>query len=134
MLSWINIQSTQRENLDSYYHYMKNNNNRILCIYALVLNGKRYIGSSVDVHKRYRSHISGLMNGKHHSYKLQREFDKMLATALPFEVELEILFECNPEDIESIERLYMKGYKSIKYGYNVTGSTKRTAGNAVKVS
>ena len=97
-----------------------------------MLNGKSYIGSSVDVHKRIREHIRSLTKGQHHSYKLQKEFDRLVFGAELFEITYEVLFECNPEDIESIERIYMKGFQAVRKGYNVTGSTKRTKGNAIR--
>lgn len=47
----------------------------IYCILNLV-NDKIYIGQSVDIERRLRSHISHLINSKHHNQYLQRAFDK----------------------------------------------------------
>lgn len=48
------------------------------CVYMIknVINGKVYIGSSIDANKRYKAHTSHLKKGVHHSIRLQRSFDK----------------------------------------------------------
>jgi len=47
-------------------------------IYAIInkTNGKRYIGSSIDVEKRFKNHLVTLRKGKHHNIKLQRAYNK----------------------------------------------------------
>lgn len=47
----------------------------IYCIKNLV-NGKKYIGSSINVFKRKNRHFSELKNLKHKNIKLQRSFNK----------------------------------------------------------
>jgi group I intron endonuclease len=39
-------------------------------------NGKRYIGSSVDIDLRFKGHLRDLRKGKHVNIKLQRAYDK----------------------------------------------------------
>lgn len=47
-------------------------------VYAIVneINGDRYVGSSVNSQRRYRSHVRMLATGKHHSQHLQRAWLK----------------------------------------------------------
>ena len=47
-------------------------------IYEIVntVNGKRYVGSSVDIKKRWQAHLLGLRKGRHHAQHLQRSFNK----------------------------------------------------------
>ena len=56
------------------------------CVYMIknTVNGKVYIGSSVNGYKRYNSHISHLRNGVHSSIRLQRSFNKYGAEAFVF--------------------------------------------------
>ena len=39
------------------------------------INGKVYIGESLDIHKRWELHISELNDKTHHSYKLQEDWN-----------------------------------------------------------
>lgn len=50
------------------------------------LNGKRYIGSSVDIEKRWRNHLYMLKNGIHHNLHLQRAFNKYGENVFAFEI------------------------------------------------
>ena len=54
----------------------------ILC----TVNGRRYIGSAVDLAKRWREHYTQLNGGKHHSRHLQRAWDKHGESAFVFRV------------------------------------------------
>jgi group I intron endonuclease len=54
------------------------------------INGKVYIGSSVDIHARWRTHRYELRGGGHHSIALQRAWDKYGREAFAFEVLEEI--------------------------------------------
>lgn len=47
-------------------------------VYEIVntVNGKRYIGGTVDFHRRWGLHCRQLRAGKHHSQKLQRAWNK----------------------------------------------------------
>jgi len=56
------------------------------CVYMIknTVNGKVYIGSSVDANNRYKSHTSHLKKGVHHSVRLQRSFDKYGEEAFVF--------------------------------------------------
>ncbi len=52
----------------------------IMCI----PNGRRYIGSSVNMAKRFMEHRSALRNGRHHSFLLQRTWEKYGESAFRF--------------------------------------------------
>lgn len=57
-------------------------------VYCLqnVKTGKRYVGSSWDVHLRGGTHRTLLLRGAHHSIKLQRSWDKHGPDAFVFEI------------------------------------------------
>lgn len=50
------------------------------------INGKRYVGSAVNVKKRWRAHLSGLRRSQHENQHLQRAFDKFGESAFIFSV------------------------------------------------
>lgn len=56
------------------------------------INGKRYIGSSVDLHQRRMVHFGSLRKGCHANIHLQRAFIKHGETAFEFH----ILLDCEP--------------------------------------
>lgn len=68
----------------------------VYCFRNLV-NGKRYVGSSVDVEGRRKSHISMLRRGKHHSVKFQHAWDKYGRGQFIFET----LSACSEERLRS---------------------------------
>lgn len=41
-----------------------------------LVNDKVYVGSSIDIFRRWKTHQRDLLNNKHHSLKLQRSFNK----------------------------------------------------------
>jgi len=51
---------------------------------VLVADGRRYVGGSVNVHKRWREHLRQLRAGSHHSRKLQRAWKKYGEAAFVF--------------------------------------------------
>lgn len=53
-----------------------------------VASGRRYVGSAVNIGKRWKEHLRGLSTGKHHSRFLQRAWDKHGQAAFAFEVAL----------------------------------------------
>ena len=57
-------------------------------IYAIVHieTGRKYVGSAVNLTKRWNIHRHGLRNKKHHSAALQRAWDKYGEAAFSFEV------------------------------------------------
>ena len=76
---------------------------RISCI----VNGKSYIGSSVNMLERWREHISHLRAGVHHSIYLQRCYNKYGEDSIKFEA-LAILEEFNEELLRLVEYVYIE--------------------------
>lgn len=67
------------------------------------INGKRYIGSSANLKKRWQSHLSGLCRGCHENQHLQRAFDKYGEAAFVFS----ILEKVEPEMLIGREQHYL---------------------------
>ena len=57
-------------------------------IYAIrnTVDEKRYVGSAVDILRRWARHRKDLRKGRHHAIKLQRAWDKHGESAFAFEV------------------------------------------------
>lgn len=97
-------------------------------VYALMFNptGKLYIGSSVDVRKRYKQHISKLRNGQHESKELQSDYGEYGE-----DFSIYILEEIKQgrtrvywgtreiSKVRSREYEWMKRYKTTENGYNL---------------
>lgn len=75
-------------------------------IYAIVntTNGRRYIGSSIDIRKRYADHRQALRAGKHHNGHLQHAWAKYGEARFALLV-LEIV--TNPKDLCRVEQRYL---------------------------
>lgn len=110
-------------------------------IYAIrnTLNGKAYVGSSVDLKKRWRNHRSDLEQGKHHSTYLQHAWNKYGKCNFVFEV-LEIV--PNKAELISREQHWMdtmlvcdrsKGYNRNPFAASALG-IKRTKETRDKIS
>lgn len=82
--------------------------------------GKMYIGSSVDTLSRERQHRAMLNAGRHHSKKLQTDWDRYGEDE--FEFDLINPYVC-PEDIRDEEARYIQLYDTYKTGYNETTMT-----------
>jgi group I intron endonuclease len=59
-----------------------------------------YIGSAVNIERRWRDHLKGLRSNKHHSYKLQNHFIKYGESDLRFSV----ILECPKEQLIAREQ------------------------------
>jgi len=88
-----------------------------------ITNNKVYIGSSVNIHKRWEEHKTKLRNNKHHSYKLQRAWNKYGQDNFIFET-IDI-FNGEIKELRELEQDYLDLFKSydFKYGYNVSESS-----------
>lgn len=80
-----------------------------------LINGKRYIGQSYHPKHRKACHLSLLRRNKHHNIKLQNAFNKYGENNLLFNV----ILECNPDEINRIEKYYIWLYDTYKTGYNM---------------
>ena len=76
---------------------------QILCIPS----GKRYIGSSKNIEKRWNSHISELNKGRHHNYFLQKAWILYGESNFIFSLIEEVK---NEKDLFKIERRYIKKF------------------------
>lgn len=70
--------------------------------------GKRYIGSTNDVKRRWKHHKSGLRRGKHHCCHLQSSYNKWGADAFEYEV----LLHCDVEVMHYMEELSFNIFRS----------------------
>lgn len=84
----------------------------IAFIYAIknIHNGNMYIGSTVDYKSRWHTHRSALNNGRHHSFILQKAWDKYGKDAFDFK----LLLICSSETRYFYEQSLMRLQK-----YNV---------------
>jgi group I intron endonuclease len=82
-----------------------------------VKNGKVYIGSAQNIHRRWKEHLRTLSNGTHHCKYLQNAFNKYGEKF--FILSTKELIEDSSKHIER-EQFWMDYYKSYnpKYGYN----------------
>lgn len=95
-----------------------------------IINGKKYIGSSVNIMSRWEQHLNNLNYNTHHSHLLQKDWDKYSIQDFAFQV-LEVvedkrkLLEREQDwiDSEDFENLYnvidYVNYKSISYDDNI---------------
>lgn len=86
----------------------------IYCIYSKDFS--TYIGQSVDIGNRIRSHINDLKAGRHHNAQLQADWNKYGHGYFTFQqVEL-----CSVTELDEREHYYICAYKTFEYGYNAT--------------
>jgi group I intron endonuclease len=96
-----------------------------------IKNNKVYIGSSIDIEKRWRSHRSNLDRNEHHSQKLQGDWNKYGDEYFIFEILEEIKeenIELSRHELYVIEQKYLDRYKPHLTGYNMSpysGSLKK---------
>lgn len=101
-------------------------------IYSITnsVNSKIYVGSSNNVKKRIRDHISSLKNNKHHSITLQRLYNKNKQTDayLIFSI---LEFCDNKDELLKTEQKWMDFFNSYnpKFGYNIN----QTAGSRLGI-
>jgi group I intron endonuclease len=89
-------------------------------IYAIrhKATGRIYLGSAVDIPKRWRAHRSRLGKGTHHSRYLQRTWNKYGSDAFVFEV---LRAVPDPNDLIRIEQEYLDRLQPFRWrlGFNV---------------
>jgi hypothetical protein len=79
-------------------------------------DGKVYIGRSTNIEERWKQHRDALENGTHHSYKLQKCYDKLTnKDVLQYEV-IEVVDKI--ADMPEREQYYYDQYDSYNNGYN----------------
>lgn len=76
-------------------------------IYAIISpSGKRYVGSAVDIARRWREHLRDLRKCRHHCAPLQNAFNKYGESALQFT----ILERCAKPQLITREQLHIDAY------------------------
>ena len=65
-----------------------------------VASGKRYVGSSIDIPRRWGEHLRQIRGGRHSNAKLTNFFRKYGEEAFEFRV----IAECSPEDMLVLEQ------------------------------
>lgn len=63
-------------------------------ISSLIKPNRIYIGSALNIKRRWNKHKSDLKNNKHHSIKLQRHYNKYGIDDLIFEIIEECVIDC----------------------------------------
>lgn len=81
------------------------------------VNGKVYIGSSIDIKTRLIRHKSMLRGGYHDNEYLQNSFNKYGESSFTFEV----VDECSSDELHIKENKHIEEFKSnnLNYGYNL---------------
>lgn len=91
-----------------------------------LINGKLYIGQTVNFPKRKRNHLNYLRNNKHHNEHLQRSFNKYGEENF----QIDFIYSCSVDELDSLECEYISRYESMvnQNGYNLLtgGQTYRT--------
>lgn len=82
-------------------------------------NNKIYIGSSMDIEQRWSGHKSELKRNKHHSFKLQEDWNKYGENKFVLEMLIEVDDETTRDELSTIEQKYIDEYNPIENGYNV---------------
>ena len=83
-----------------------------------IKNNKVYIGSSVDIEQRWRTHRSSLNKNKHNNYKLQGDWNEYGNENFKFEV-LETNNMATRDEISTLEQKYIDDHKPHENGYNI---------------
>jgi len=96
-------------------------------------NGNRYIGSAINFRKRFSTHKSQLNLGRHHSFRMQKAWNKYGQSAFHFKP----LLVCAPNDLLFYEQKIMDTYHP-EYNMSPTAGnslgTKHTEETKAKIS
>lgn len=88
------------------------------------VNGKVYIGQSVDVESRLRSHKRDLINNKHYNARLQADFNLFGCEAFVSE----IIYKCRSVYLNQAEKYFIALYNATdtEHGYNTSVGVARS--------
>lgn len=94
--------------------------NKTSCVYQIVnkVNGKIYIGSTINARSRFCTHKRHLERGIHHSSKLQNAWNKYGSDAFVFNI-LEMV---DVADLQAREQFYLDSLRPHEDGYNMSPS------------
>lgn len=90
-----------------------------------VVNGKVYVGSSVNLINRRNNHFRQLRKNIHHNIKLQCSYNKHGESSFVFEV---VEFVDKPEDLISREQYWIDKLEAVNKGYNICPTAGNTLG------
>lgn len=95
-------------------------------VYQIVntVNGHRYIGSSANIHTRWRSHRNRLRRGSHHSRHLQHAWDLYGEARFAFSV----IEQCSQSSLILREQFYIS---TLRPEYNILPRAGTTLGRIV---
>lgn len=105
----------------------KDSLNNVSAIYQIInlTNGRTYIGSSIDVLRRYKEHNRVLKKNKSHNSHLQRSFNKNGEQNFEFEILEQLRDRFEDESIEHYqkyiikkEQFYIDTFDTYNNGYN----------------
>ena len=107
---------------------------KITGIYKItnISNNKVYIGESMNIYERWKVHKEDLKNNKHHSNKLQRDWNNYGENNFTFEIIKEI--NTIKQNIITqkllliaFEDIFIRQYDSIDNGYNVENTYEKVS-------
>lgn len=89
-------------------------------IYSIVnkIDGQRYVGQTIDIERRKRTHFSKLKNNTHPNYLLQEAWNTWGEESFIFEFK-----QCyikDQKELDDLEKQEIKKYNSYENGYNRT--------------
>lgn len=99
-------------------------------VYAIthIESGKRYIGSSHNMHRRLTRHKSDLLRGSHPNVKLQRAYLKYGIHAFTFTP----IIVCAKHDLILFEQRAIDRFDSAANGYNIRPVAESSRGHTFK--
>ncbi|WP_366654434.1 GIY-YIG nuclease family protein [Fodinicurvata sp. EGI_FJ10296] len=88
------------------------------CVYSIHSDdGKNYVGSTTNLYDRIRKHYYELINNKHHSVKLQSEFNKN-SSGLSVSILEELTNDSDIKTLRNKEQFWIDKLNSFLEGYN----------------
>lgn len=88
--------------------------------------GKVYVGSSVDIEKRIKSHFSMLTKNKHYNAKLQEAYN----TGESDDFKYEVLTECTIKEMMLCENFWITELNAVDSGFNLMRFSGNTGGTS----
>jgi group I intron endonuclease len=86
-----------------------------------MLDGKSYIGSSINIEKRFKEHRKNLRNGYHVNVHLQEAWNEHGADSFVF---LTLMLRAH-EDLDKFEQQFIDQYGCVESGFNIRSVAKR---------
>lgn len=84
-----------------------------------IINNKVYIGKSEQLGIRWESHLELLTKGKHHSSKLQNDWNRYGISSFNFSI-----LDITEENLSDKEQYFIEKFNSVSDGYNMQNAIK----------